>query len=162
MNQYHIAFGVYGIFIQKESLLVIRKNGGPYIHRFDLPGGSLEDGESLTNALMREVKEETGLQVQTFNQLGTINFLYAWSYEETSMNNHICVFYQISAWSGNILKETDNFDGQDSLGALWVPFEEINLSNSSLLVLKAKEFYQKKKFIVADQYLSDWKIKDNN
>lgn len=78
------------------------------------------------------------------------------------MNNHICVFYQISAWSGNILKETDNFDGQDSLGALWIPFEEINLSNSSLLVLKAKEFYQKKKFIVADQYLSDWKIKDNN
>lgn len=74
MNQYHIAFGVYGIFIQKESLLVIQKNGGPYIHRFDLPGGSLEDGESLTNALMREVTEETGLQVQAFNQLGTINF----------------------------------------------------------------------------------------
>lgn len=47
-NNYHRAFGVYGIYVEDGKLLVINKNGGPYINRFDLPGGSLEKGEALS------------------------------------------------------------------------------------------------------------------
>ena len=47
-NKYHRAFGVYGIYVEAGKLLVINKNGGPYINRFDLPGGSLEEGETLS------------------------------------------------------------------------------------------------------------------
>ncbi|WP_420493492.1 NUDIX domain-containing protein [Rossellomorea marisflavi] len=54
VQKYHRAFGVYGIYAKDGKLLVILKNGGPYIHRFDLPGGSLEDGESLNEAMKRE------------------------------------------------------------------------------------------------------------
>lgn len=50
---YHRAFGVYGIYIENDKLLVINKNGGPYINRYDLPGGSLEAGESLSIAMKR-------------------------------------------------------------------------------------------------------------
>ncbi len=79
MNSYHTAFGVYGILIQNARLLVIHKNGGPYNQRYDLPGDSLESGETLTAALMREFQEETSMSVTAFQQLGTINFLYPWS-----------------------------------------------------------------------------------
>ncbi len=51
VQKYHRAFGVYGIYAKDGKLLVILKNGGPYIHRYDLPGGSLEDGESLQEAM---------------------------------------------------------------------------------------------------------------
>lgn len=60
-KKFHRAFGVYGIISGDDDLVVIKKNGGPYINRFDLPGGSLEDGEELQSAITREIKEETGL-----------------------------------------------------------------------------------------------------
>ncbi len=41
-------FGVYGVCLQDGKLLCIEKTRGPYQHRFDLPGGSQEAGEGLT------------------------------------------------------------------------------------------------------------------
>ena len=53
-------FGVYGVCYENGKLLCIEKTRGPYQHRFDLPGGSQELGEGLTETLKREVMEETG------------------------------------------------------------------------------------------------------
>lgn len=69
-NKFHRAFGVYGIFVEDEELLVINKNGGPYINRFDLPGGSLEDGETLSEAMKREFLEETGIEIEIVKNIG--------------------------------------------------------------------------------------------
>jgi hypothetical protein len=52
--KFHRAFGVYGLYFKDRKLLVINKNGGPYINRFDLPWGSLEESESVTNAMKRD------------------------------------------------------------------------------------------------------------
>ena len=73
-QKYHRAFGCYGIIGNSNELVVIRKNAGPYINRYDLPGGSLEDGEELAKAVVREVKEETGLEALHFDQIG-VTFL---------------------------------------------------------------------------------------
>jgi len=56
---FHRAFGTYGIYYNDGKLLVIHKQGGPYTYRYDLPGGSLEDFETLPDALDREFQEET-------------------------------------------------------------------------------------------------------
>ncbi|EOP11129.1 MULTISPECIES: hypothetical protein [Bacillus] len=45
-TNFHRAFGVYGICIENNNILVIDKIKGPYRSRYDLPGGSLEDGEA--------------------------------------------------------------------------------------------------------------------
>ena len=50
-------FGVYGVCLQDGKLLCIEKTRGPYQQRFDLPGGSQELGEGLTETLKREVLE---------------------------------------------------------------------------------------------------------
>ena len=59
-------FGVYGICLQEGKLLCIEKTRGPYQHRFDLPGGSQEIGEGLTETLQREVLEETGYTLSRY------------------------------------------------------------------------------------------------
>lgn len=47
-GNFHRAFGCYGIIGNRKELVVIKKLGGPYINRYDLPGGSLEDvGKNL-------------------------------------------------------------------------------------------------------------------
>lgn len=48
--------GVYAVTRDDpRGLLVIRKTRGPYGGRFDLPGGSPQDDESLARALQREM-----------------------------------------------------------------------------------------------------------
>ena len=60
-------FGVYGICFENGKLLCIEKTRGPYQHRYDLPGGSQQLGEGLTETLIREVMEETGYSLSRYS-----------------------------------------------------------------------------------------------
>ena len=60
-------FGVYGTCFENGKLLCIEKTRGPYKHRYDLPGGSQQLGEGLTETLIREVMEETGYTVRSYS-----------------------------------------------------------------------------------------------
>ena len=61
-------FGVYGVCFRNGKLLCIEKTRGPYQHRYDLPGGSQQLGEVLTETLTREVFEETGFTVRSYSK----------------------------------------------------------------------------------------------
>ncbi|MBM6613825.1 hypothetical protein JTF06_02815 [Desemzia sp. RIT804] len=50
-ENYHQHFGIYGVNLNEGKLLCIEKNAGPYQNRYDLPGGSQEGGEGLTETL---------------------------------------------------------------------------------------------------------------
>lgn len=138
-RKFHRAFGVYGICVQQEKLLVIKKNGGPYINRFDLPGGNLEERESLVLALKREFLEETGLEIEIIKTIGTTDFMISADWRGATDVHHIAVFYLVKQVGGGIV-EPEQFEGQDSFGAVWVAENEINAENASPLVLKAMEW----------------------
>lgn len=53
---------VTGICVEDERILLLEQDtDGP--RRFSLPGGKVEDGETLAGALVREMAEETGADV---------------------------------------------------------------------------------------------------
>lgn len=58
---------VKAFIVHDGKVLVLRESeknpNGTNPHRYDIPGGRLERGEDVTTALHREVKEETGLEV---------------------------------------------------------------------------------------------------
>lgn len=156
-NRYHRAFGVYGIYVEDGKLLVINKNGGPYINRFDLPGGSLEEGETLLDAMKREFLEETGLEIEIVENIGVVDFKLPWSWKEFTDVHHIATYYSVRKIGGE-LKTPEQFEGQDSLGTEWVTEKEVSLDNASPLVVKAFEWLKTKDLgIDAEIYLS-WKV----
>ena len=56
--------GAYGLLINDDKILLIKKNGGPYDGKLDLPGGTIEFSETPTDALKRELQEEVGIFVK--------------------------------------------------------------------------------------------------
>ncbi|MFC6181555.1 NUDIX hydrolase [Lactiplantibacillus daowaiensis] len=141
MAKFHRAFGVYGIIGDQDGLVVTKKYGGPYTNRFDLPGGSLGDGEPLLHAIKREIQEETGLVPTKLSQLGITSFRYPWHFEQWQYNQHICVFYRIDETVGQVAGQvSETITGQDSHGALRVPLSQLSISNASPLVLKVKAY----------------------
>jgi 8-oxo-dGTP diphosphatase len=62
--------GVGAVIIQENRVLLIRRGQAPLLGEWSLPGGVLECGETLREAVIREVREETGLTVETGEMLG--------------------------------------------------------------------------------------------
>lgn len=52
------------LFDELEQKVLLVKNKGTDTSYYTLPGGAVEKGETLKEAAIREVKEETGLDVQ--------------------------------------------------------------------------------------------------
>jgi|SRR5579871_4527968 len=61
--------GVGAVVISDGRVLLIRRAAEPLGGQWSLPGGMLEIGENLTDALGREIAEETGLQVRVLDFL---------------------------------------------------------------------------------------------
>ena len=153
----HRAFGVYGLLMKEDALLVIDKNGGPYINRYDLPGGSLEEGETLATAMRREFTEETGLEVELERQIGVADFKLPWDWREFDEVHHIAVFYLVRQ-TGGTLGIPEQFVGQDSLGARWVKASEVSIDNASPLVLEAFRWIEEQQLDLAARHFSNWDV----
>ena len=72
MAEQQFYVGIHGVIANRGRILVLRRAPGmPYRPgSWDLPGGHLALGESFEDCLIREVKEETGLDVSIERMLG--------------------------------------------------------------------------------------------
>jgi 8-oxo-dGTP diphosphatase len=60
----HPLLGVGAILFKGSSVLMVERGGKPLKGYWSLPGGLVETGETLEQAVKREIMEETGLKVK--------------------------------------------------------------------------------------------------
>ncbi len=135
-QRFHV--GVYGILINDNKILLIKKSRGAYKGMFDLPGGSIEFGEKVEETLKREFIEETGVVLNDYSFIGYNEYFcnYLNDSNEPRQLHHLGLYYKVSASFDKIKSEPD---GQDSLGAEFISLEdldEIKVSPIALPMIK--------------------------
>jgi 8-oxo-dGTP diphosphatase len=104
---------VGAIAVSEERLLLIRRGRGPAAGVWSVPGGRVEAGETLAEAVLRELAEETGLE-------GVCDELVGWV-ERMGADHH----YVILDFAVTVLEPREPRAGDDAAEAEWVPLEEV-------------------------------------
>lgn len=103
-----------GAVVQDASrLLLIRRGHGPAAGRWSLPGGRVEGGETLAEAVVRELREETGLEALCDSLLGWV--------ERIDAEHHFVIF----DFAATVLDPGDPVAGSDASEAAWVPLDDV-------------------------------------
>jgi len=97
---------------QQQQFLITRRQEGQHLAgKWEFPGGKVEEGESLTQAMQRELKEEVGLTAIDYRLFDTMTF----DYDQLTLQLN---FYLVSEFSG----EAKGLEGQMMQ---WVTLEEL-------------------------------------
>ena len=68
--------GVGAVVVDEGRVLLVRRGREPLKGEWSLPGGMLELGEGLTAGVVREVREETGLDVEPVELVELLDRIY--------------------------------------------------------------------------------------
>ena len=137
MEKRHV--GVYGILRRENQILLVLKTRGPYVGKFDLPGGSLQHGEEIKKGLQRELIEEVGYKpsLEQFELFDVSSSVIEYKQDKTLISfYHIGIFFRINSFKEEELSFCVN--DQDVNGASWIDFsfDEKFLSPFALYIIK--------------------------
>ncbi|MBT8472391.1 MAG: NUDIX hydrolase [Marinicaulis sp.] len=63
-NSETIRIGVGAVIFRGDEILLIKRGRAPFKGHWSIPGGGVDYGEKLRDAIVREVREETGVEIE--------------------------------------------------------------------------------------------------
>ena len=98
---------------RSDELLLVRRGRAPAVGEWSVPGGRVEPGELLMEAVVRELSEETGLR-------GVCGPLVGWV-ERISEDHHFVILDFEATVTGDLTPTA----GGDASEARWWPVSEV-------------------------------------
>jgi 8-oxo-dGTP diphosphatase len=115
----HPVVGVGAVVVRDGRALIVRRAHEPRKGEWSLPGGLLDLGESLADAARREVKEETGLDVELGPIIETFDRVHR---DDHGRIRYHFVIVDFVCWS----KTGEAVAGSDAEAVAWVTAAEID------------------------------------
>ena len=112
---------VAAIIIKDNQVYATQRGYGEFKGWWEFPGGKTEDGESLEDALKREIREELGAEIEVGELLDTVE----WDYPNFHLTMHCFVCALLSDTLQLNEHEADAWLGAESLHSVkWLPADE--------------------------------------
>ena len=110
--------GVGGVVVKDGKALIIKRGHEPRKGEWSLPGGHVELGETLIDAVRREIKEETGLDVEVGALLDVFDRVHR---VDQRIQYHFVILDYLCTCTGGTLCAGDDADD-----AAWIADDELD------------------------------------
>jgi ADP-ribose pyrophosphatase YjhB (NUDIX family) len=120
--------GVGAVVVDGDRVLLVRRGTEPLKGQWSLPGGLVELGEPLVDAVLREVREETGLAVEPIELIELIDRIHR---EGERVRYHYVIADYLCRVTGGALQAASDADE-----VRWVERTEWNRPDSVLGALR--------------------------
>lgn len=104
---------VGAIAVDAGRLLLVRRGHGPAAGLWSVPGGRVESGETLAEAVLRELAEETGVD-------GVCDELLGWVEHIDEDHHFVILDFRVT-----VFDPADPVAGSDANEAAWVLLDEV-------------------------------------
>ncbi|MBD3207200.1 NUDIX domain-containing protein [Candidatus Bathyarchaeota archaeon] len=111
--------GVAALTLRNDTILLTQRGKAPSEGMWGLPGGAVELGERVEEAVIREVKEETGITVKPVELIAVFDSIHK-DQDGKYLYHYILLEYLCDYVAGEV---TPNSDAPD---AKWVPLNDLD------------------------------------
>jgi 8-oxo-dGTP diphosphatase len=105
---------VGAVVVEDGRLLLIRRGHGPAQGEWSVPGGRVEAGELMAEAVVRELAEETGLE-------GVCGELIGWVERVGESHHFVILDFAVTLLD----PDAEPVAGDDAEEAAWVPLHDV-------------------------------------
>jgi 8-oxo-dGTP diphosphatase len=110
--------GVGAVILDGTRVLLARRGRAPSAGKWSIPGGLVDVGERLEDALLREIEEESGLRVRLLGLCGVIDRVVR---EQDAVRYHYVIIDYAAEPVGGRLQA-----GSDAAEVRWVEVDELD------------------------------------
>lgn len=105
---------VSAVVVDDERLLLVRRGRGRAQGSWSVPGGGVQEGEALVEAVVRELAEETGVEGVCGPLLGVTELV------DRDGPHQVVLAYEVT-----LLEAAEPTAGDDAAEARWVPLTDV-------------------------------------
>ena len=105
--------GVGAVVVDDDRLLLVRRGRGPAAGTWSVPGGKVELGEALVEAVTRELREETGLE-------GVCGPLLGWGERIDDEGHYVILDFEVT-----LVGDDQPTAGDDAAEVAWVELHDV-------------------------------------
>jgi len=135
----HPVVGVGAVVVRDGRALIIKRAHEPRKGEWSLPGGLLELGESLQDAVRREIKEETSLDIDVGPVIETFDRVHR---DDHGKIRYHFVIVDYVCWPNG----GEAVPGSDAEGVAWVSADEIDdyqvNAHAKAVILRGLNYHQ--------------------
>ena len=102
------------VCLKGDAVLLIRRGTPPRQGQWSLPGGRIEPGEAATDAAIRDLREETGVEARLTGLLDVVDGIFP------SAGRHYVLIDYAAEWQSG-----EPVAGDDAVEARFVPLDQV-------------------------------------